>query len=222
MKSTSVIVVCALLAHASSIKINNDNDDVDHIGTPELRRLIEATADVGFYSRSANEFDADSEPSQVQTSKDEETEEDKQKATDIKEHKSHKAGNDMSSNCHDAEEIDRQATRIVFHPTEDIFNTLNGKCIGHGKQSNDTQPPSEPDTHLELMKLEAKKKARSDKIANISYKTGKPMNEVADDLDKKPASKASNSTKPAEEQKETKEDKTKVNPKPKEEAETLA
>jgi len=42
-------------------------------------------------------------------------------------------------------------------PAEDIHNTLNGKCFGHGKTANDTQPASEPDHYLEYLKLEDKR-----------------------------------------------------------------
>jgi len=62
MKSISTIVACALLAHVSSIKISNDNDDVNRIGAPQINRYIESNADIGFFSRSQNEYDSDAEP----------------------------------------------------------------------------------------------------------------------------------------------------------------
>lgn len=103
MKSISSIVICALFAHVSSIKISNDNNDVNQIGAPQINRYIESNADIGFYSRSENEYDSDTSLSQI--GKEEEV--DKKKADDLTEHKAHKVGNNLGSNCHDAEEIDR-------------------------------------------------------------------------------------------------------------------
>ena len=105
MKSISTIVVCALLAHVSSIKISNDNDDVNRIGAPQINRYIESTADIGLHSGSQNDYDTDTEPTQIQMPKDEVDE--KKKEVDLEEHKTHKVGNNLGSNCHDQAEIDR-------------------------------------------------------------------------------------------------------------------